>query len=121
MAETLCSTMPAMTGCSRHRGTKVAMIFSRDAATAGLPGRLRLSQAHRQTASKARSSRPLTRMTVARGKRQSATPTSSNRNQEDRAGITYVEVAENAKVRRDCCKDSEQGHPTQTGIVSFGP
>jgi hypothetical protein len=95
MAAVLCSTMPRMTACSCHRGTKMAICFS-GAARSGvgefdgwgtLPN-LRCTQAQKQIASNARSSRPLTRMAMAAGTRQAATAASSVSHQDERTVVT---------------------------------
>src|SRR3984885_8033735 len=115
MADALCSTIPAITACSCQSGTKTAMVFSWIFSplkiTAGGVGRRRLNQAQRQTASKARLSRPLTRIIQASGNRQRATPTSHqvsatprNIHPDKKAGITKEEVAEPGKVRSNCWK-----------------
>ena len=98
MAEALCSTIPAITACSCHSGTKIGDgLLSRccwlDSGQPSSREGAACSQAHRQMASKARSSKPADQNDPRQREQAAshpashwASPTPTNRNQKDRQG-----------------------------------
>ena len=56
---------------------------------------------------------------IASGKRHQATPASRFSHQDDKAEITWEEVAETAKVRTDCCKDAVRPACERTESVAY--
>src|SRR5580693_9346509 len=102
MAAALCSTMPPITECSCHKGTKMAIAFSSSgSATVRDPSArkpFRRSQAHKHMALRTRSSSPLARTASAAGKRQAATKVSSADHTDAKTDTTHGSSEHRSKI-----------------------
>src|SRR5437870_854281 len=96
MAATLCSTIPLITTCSCHSGTKIAIRFSGPehvrlgvAEEAAAERKRRFNHAQAQTRSRARSSIPLMSKASADGNRHAARQLSNRARQDVITSNTY--------------------------------